>query len=324
MSADLDTTNGIVSFASAREDAWHSLGTVVDHAMTADEALKLAHLDYTVTKAPLYAMTDEGSVPVDGMFATVRNNPIVPGRIDTLGVVGKSYTVVQNSAHAAFLDALVDESGAHFETAGALNGGRTVFITMKLPGYMSIGGVDKVDTYLAAVNSHDGSSSFCTMATPVRIVCANTLAMAYDSHSHIIRTRHTRNVTDVVAKARETLELTFTYLDAFMAEAEQLLNTTMTQVQFETIIAKEFGAPKGSPAATVTRCENKIDEMAALFADAQTQSNIRDTAWAGFNALTEWADHFSPTRGDDKDAARAMNAVFYPDFKQRALALMKG
>ena len=34
------------------------------------------------------------------------------------------------------LDTITDESGAHFETAGALFGGRQVFVTMKLPKTM--------------------------------------------------------------------------------------------------------------------------------------------------------------------------------------------
>lgn len=324
MAHNLDITNGIASFASARENAWHRLGNVLPDAMTAEQALDAANLsNWDVRKLPLFTADEQGvQIEVPDRYAVVRNNPVVPGRVDALGVVGDYYHPIQNEDHAAFLNALVDESGAHFETAGALEGGRKVFISMKLPGYMEIGGCDPVDTYLAAVNSHDGSLSFTTMATPVRIVCANTLGMAYQNHSHIVRLRHTSGAKNAVQRARETLELTFSYLDAFQAEAEQLINTTMTQSRFEQIISENFGAKDGASAGIVTKAERKLDEMASLFADAQTQAGIRDTAWAGFNALTEWADHFAPVRGGDEDAARATNAVFYPEFKQRALALM--
>jgi hypothetical protein len=56
------------------------------------------------------------------MFATVRDNPIVAGQIDYLGVVGTKYEPVQNESSCAVLDAITDESGAHFETAGACAG----------------------------------------------------------------------------------------------------------------------------------------------------------------------------------------------------------
>jgi hypothetical protein len=46
-----------------------------------------------------------------------------------LGVVGRGYTPIQNEEHAD----LLDESGAHFETAGSIKGGRHVLLTMKLP-----------------------------------------------------------------------------------------------------------------------------------------------------------------------------------------------
>ena len=44
MAHELDSTNGQVSFANSRTDAWHRLGQSVGHAMTAREALDAAHL----------------------------------------------------------------------------------------------------------------------------------------------------------------------------------------------------------------------------------------------------------------------------------------
>ncbi|WP_245692728.1 DUF932 domain-containing protein [Streptomyces katrae] len=38
--------------------------------------------------------------------------------------------------------------------------GRPVFLTVKLPQTMTTGRSDKVDLYIAAFNSHDGSSTF--------------------------------------------------------------------------------------------------------------------------------------------------------------------
>lgn len=44
--------------------------------------------------------------------------------------------------HAEFLNRLADESGAVFDTAGSLRGGRAVFVTMRLPETMRVGGAD--------------------------------------------------------------------------------------------------------------------------------------------------------------------------------------
>jgi hypothetical protein len=170
MAHELDSTNGVVSFANSRSDAWHRLGESVGHAMTAQEALQSAHLaGWNVRKMPLQVpqeplITENGGTTPDPLavpehYATVRTNPIT-GAIDVLGVVGSKYVPVQNDASCALLNALTDQSGAVFETAGALRGGREVFVTLKLPQSITFdgkdGSKDRTDFYLAALNSHDG------------------------------------------------------------------------------------------------------------------------------------------------------------------------
>lgn len=322
---NLDITDGEASFVSAREDAWHQLGTVLPDTFTAEEAMVAGNLGgWDVRKVPVFAQVGDAQLPMPGRNAVVRNNPVVPGRVDVIGDVGDSYQIVQNEEHAGFLNTLVDESGAHFETAGALDGGRQVFITMKLPSHILIGGSDKVDTYIAALNTHDGSASFTIMVTPIRVVCQNTLNMAFGSTTNIFRVRHTSGAARILAnEARAALDLTFNYLDEFQAEADRLIEATLTEDAFEAILVAEYGAPEDAAKATVSRSERKIEEILSLFADANTQAGIRNTAWAGLNAMTEWADHFSPTRGDERDEARARKAVLAPQFKNKALVTMR-
>ena len=323
---DIDTTNGQSSFVSAREDAWHSLGVTLPDAFTAEQAMEHGLLGgWNVRKFPAFATDPETglSIPMPGRIAVVRNNPVVPGQIDFLCDVGDGYHIIQNEEHAGLLNALVDESGAHFETAGALDGGRRVFVTMKLPGHLKVGGVGPVDQYIAAIHSHHVSLNFAMMVTPVRIVCQNTLTLAFGPSSNVFRVRHTSGAQkQMIAQAREALEFTFNYLDGFQAEAEALINTTLTQSTFEQMIEREFGAKEDASPATITRSERKVEKMAELFADANTQEGIRNTAWAGLNALTEWYDHFSPTRGEDRDTSRSVKALMDPSFKNQARQLM--
>lgn len=324
MSHELDITDGIASFATAKIDAWHVLGQTLEDTFTAEEAMEHAHLGgWDVRKIPVFAK-EPGSdaIEIPNRKAVARTNPINKAT-EVFTTVSDAYTIIQNEEHAEFLNTLVDESGAHFETAGALYGGRQVFITMKLPGHMLIGGKDQVDTYIAAINSHDGSKSFTLMATPVRIVCANTLQMAFGDHSHIYRVRHTSGATQHVQEARQALDLTFDYLEDFQIAADQLINTTLTDVRFEEILRAEFAIKdEDARPSTIARAEGKIEDILSLFAEANTHEGVRNTAWAGLNAMTEWWDHFSPVRGDDKLATRSLNAVFDVTFKNRALDLM--
>ena len=44
--------------------------------------------------------------------------------------------------------------------------------------------------------------------------------------------RHTRNAKAAVQAARDTLGLTFAYVEAFEAEAERMINTSVTDAAF--------------------------------------------------------------------------------------------
>lgn len=305
-----ELAEGVHTFLSVREDAWHRLGTTVEDDVTALEAMKIAHLtDWNVRKLPLFTTSDiDGStLDIASKFATVFTNPIT-GKVQQLGVVGNHYTPIQNEAHADLLDALVDESGAKIETLGNLRGGRETFITMKMPETMQVGGVDAVETYLVALNSHDGTSAFRFMVTPIRVVCANTLAAALGAAQSTFSIRHTVNGTNRIAEAREALGLTFKYVEAFELEAQRMIEQTMTDNAFDAIVRDLF------PEQSTTRAENvnsaHRDSLTALWNESATLANVKGTNWAAYNVVTEYADHFIGVRGKaDQQTARATRSV---------------
>ncbi len=311
MAHELETwSDGTASFVSAREHAWHRLGTVLPAEFDAAQAMQFARLGgwnvrtMALQTAPVLSGDGVfGALPVPDQFATVRTNP-VSGGVDVLGVVGRGYTVIQNEEHADLLNRLVDESGgAYFETAGSLRGGRSVFLSMKLPRTMNVGGVDRVDLYLIALNSHDGTSAFRLLVSPVRVVCANTQALALRRAQSSFSIRHTSGAKGNIAQAREALGLTFKYAETFEREAEAMIQASLTDAQFAQIIGKLWTTESGSKrSATITA--NRADVLTGLFADAPTNASIRGTRWAGYQAITEYLDHFAPVAGGT-DTARA-------------------
>lgn len=334
MAHNLDINNGMASFVSAREDAWHSLGTVLEDSFTAEDAMLHGHLGgWNVRKQELLTADEDGTIlTVPKQYAVVRDNPIITGTQDVLGVVGEQYSVMQNEALAELLNNIVDESGAHFETAGAIHGGRKVFLTMKMPEHISVGGVDPVNNYLAVLTSHDGSLSTTMLITPVRIVCQNTMNLAFREASNSFKVRHTSGgPKQLLRQARNIIEFNSGYMDTFALEAERLLDTEMTQTQFNQMIEEAFGAPEDAPQTTITRTDNKLDQMAELFNDSKTHAEVRGTAWAGLNALTEWADHYSMVRPASSrsgaeasmEEVRAVKSVLDPTFKNRALRMVR-
>jgi len=307
MVANIKEQDGVQFAAYARTAAWHRLGQVkADGQMTVDEALDLANLSgWDVQKEPIY--TKDGLI-VPGRNATVAN---ILGQRVVLGDVGDRYTVFQNEEHATFLHTLVDEAGAHVETAGALGRGERVFVSLRLPESVTIGGQsgDKVDTYIGALNAHDASQPFTVVTTPIRWECQNMINYSLSRATNKHTVRHSgAGLKGAVEEARRVLGLIYKYNEAFEQEAEKLVQVMLTSDAFEEMISKEYGYD-GDNLAAAERADERIGQMMTLFDTAGTNGNIRGTAWAGFNAIVEYFDWFSATTAEDEDTKRAEKSL---------------
>lgn len=307
-----EIAEGVHSFVSAREDAWHKLGVTLEDTFDAETALRTAHLaNWNVRKAPLFAQDENGiQFELPNRWATVYTNPVTSAT-EYLGVVGSHYEPIQNEAHADLLNTIVDESGAHFETAGSLRDGKQTFISMKMPETMNIGGKDPVDLYLVALNSHDGTSPFRFLVTPVRVVCANTQAAALQEAKASFSIRHTRGAVGHIQEARDALGLTFKYVEAFEAHAELMMQSSLTDSAFETIIAGLFAPDDSTSTRQRNTAVNHIENVVALWRDSATVKEIKNTRWGAYQAVTEYTDHFMSVRntGMAADVARASRAI---------------
>lgn len=327
MSHGLEQFGDLTSFVSARELPWHRLGTVVDHAMTAEEALKLAHLaGWNVRKEPLFTRVGTQDLEVENKFAIVRDNPFVRGQVDVFDVVGGVYSVIQNEDTTALADAITDESGAHYETAGSLRGGREVFVSMKLPDTMNIGGKDPVDTYLTIVNTHDGTKALRVIVTNVRVVCWNTLNAALRNNDGIFSLRHTAGNGGAAARARETLALGFKYVQDFEAEAEKMIQQEMNNREFDRLVASLWPIKDDDSELVSSRLYEHREKTRQLFESSPTSTEIKGTNWAAYQAVTEYLDHFSPVPGQHGSGAQDARAEKILSgkmnkFKERAFQL---
>lgn len=308
MTANIKQTEGQAFAAYAREGAWHMLGQVMpDDQMTPEQALELAHLaGWNVTKEPL--LTESG-LAVPGRFGTVMTDPISKER-RVLGDVGSRYVPFQNEEHVDFLNVLLDEAGAHIETAGALGQGEKVFVSIRMPDTVKIAGSDSIDIFIGALNAHDASMPFTVVSTPIRWECQNMINYSLRQAKNRFTVRHSgEGIRGQAAEARRILGLIYKYNEAFEQEAQRMIDTVMVEKQFEELVQENFGPQEDSSMAAQTRADERVGQMITLFSEASTNADIRDTAWAGFNAITEYQDWFSETRSDDPEKTRATKSL---------------
>lgn len=211
MSHEITTSDGMFTTRTA---AWHGLGTVFTDYPNRVEAQEIAH-PWEPVQEPLYrkavSVDDDGEVyesyeEAPGFVANVRSD-----NANLLGVVSESYNLVTNSELWDIGEA-IEGSGADvmFETGGSLQGGKKVWLLLRLQEPLKISGDPRGETipYFALQNSHDGSGAFRGQAVTTRIVCANTARVA-DLNAKARGTeftfKHTRNVGERIEEAKAAL-----------------------------------------------------------------------------------------------------------------------
>ncbi|MCL2647177.1 MAG: DUF945 domain-containing protein, partial [Phycisphaerales bacterium] len=117
MPHEIDTSTGQAAIFVTGTPAWHHLGKTIEHAATSAEAINLAGLNWHVGQWPINATdpTSWHSVSDPDHVANVRDDTR-----SILGIVSKDYRVFQNADAFDFMDSLVGDKLAMFETAGAL------------------------------------------------------------------------------------------------------------------------------------------------------------------------------------------------------------
>lgn len=296
---------------SAREIPWHKIGNVTEGALTSSEAIVKAGLDWTVSLRPL--ITTEGSdgligrgIVVDDFFSTVRDSDN-----KVLGVVGNRYTPIQNLECFDFLDTVLDDSEAKYETAGSLYGGKIVWMLINL-GKDIVVGNDKTIPYLLLTNSHDGSTAIKGMTTPIRVVCANTLSLALKNNSTSFGFRHTNNVHSKIDQARKLLELNYKYVDSFQEEMERLIEQQVTKDSFYEILdsmvpTAELNEDKTNASQVQSREQARF-KITQRFLNPEFSEHDK-SAWALLNAYSEYEQWHAPVRKYKREEVIAMRTI---------------
>lgn len=351
--ASLDNSTGRVAIMSAgRVLPWHGLGVVVDKATTSADAIRLASLDWRVSKIPMSYEWNGVKRESGDTFAIVRADT---GK--QLATVGSRYAPIQNADAFGFMDELLGEHGARYETAGALFGGEKVFMLAHFPQQaFSVAGMDAIEPYVAICNPHDGTGCANLFPTSVRIVCHNTYRTACAKGANrALRIRHSGNIKGKIREARRALgmavesfgefrqaaeAMTQTRLEAmpyFNSVLDSVLDVTQEKMRqgFSLADAIANGATRENADAERKKfqnaCDNRKDILNDIISRYESRTNgingIRGTAWSAFNAITEHADHVKPGRRtgtlDDQRSRRFENVLSgaADELKQVAFAM---
>jgi phage/plasmid-like protein (TIGR03299 family) len=308
MSHELDFSKGKAAIAYTGDTPWHSYGTRFKKGFTSAEALEAAGLDYDVELQEL----STPNVTCESHKAVVRTDTQ-----DVLGVVGNNYEPLQNKDAFRFFDALVKGKEALYETAGALKGGRQIWLLAKIEGQIDILKNDPINKYFLLTNRHDGLGSVTGRVTPIRVVCNNTLTAAMGKRvSEEVRIVHRGNVADRLEFAGLLLAKVGAFYDELAEVYRKFAKVQMKDKQMRTYIAealRPYGGVKTEQEALEVaklqeeegmsvRLQTEVSNVMTLVENGRGTDikGVRGTLWGTYNAITEYVDHHkTPRTGDE-------------------------
>lgn len=291
-------------------EAWHKLGTVVETEQTAENAVKLAQLDYNVVKSDLFTQDKR----VDSHVAIIREDTQ-----EILGITTPKYKIVQNVNAFSFFDTVVGEGQAIYHSAGALGKGERIWILAKLPSNIVVGKDDTLEKYLCLTTSHDGKSSLKMYFTPIRVVCQNTLNMSMSDSKNGISIRHSGDIKRKVDEAREILNISIDYYKQY----EQIVNQFEEKPLMVSEVEKYFEKVLAFPEDEVsTRKENQKNTLLHLFEYGKGQQlGNKHSLWKAYNSVTEYVDHHSSVKNLSSNPSNKLSNIWFGNgakIKQKA------
>ena len=289
----------IESIAYANAVPWHGLGTPVDPDLTPDEFLVAAGLDWTVEMRDLYADTGgDDMVPVPSRKALVRSSDNA-----VLTIASPGWYPLQNRDVLGFMSSYVAAGAATLETAGSLRGGRVVWGLARLGHHFEVRPGDRTEGYLLFTSPHEVGRAISIRTTTVRVVCANTLAIAERDESEIHYKQNHLSAFDAdaakdrIGEAHEQLaraEATAKTLDRLKLGIDDAVRKAILPV-FNPEAAEAY---KAGDRSTLPPSIRKILDSVETGPGA-----IPGTGYGVLNGVTHYLDHVSGVDADQRLAS---------------------
>src|ERR1035437_3703937 len=218
---------------SGRSLSFLGIGHTIEHEhLTSEQAIVEAGLDWSVKLEPAWRKKKNGTVTKveDRYFIVRQDNDTV------LGSVGKAYRPLQNKDAFTFADLLVENGKAEFIAAGALKGGKQIFLVAKLGKTWTVLDGDKHEMYVVFRSGHDGGRAVQELITPVRLACLNMMSIATARAHARVSVVHSTKMEVRLQEANVTLGRVADYVKEYGELADRLGGIRLTDKRLRVVL----------------------------------------------------------------------------------------
>lgn len=282
---------------------WHNLGTALHESDLYDwqRTCVKAGLDWDVELTPL--VTADTSAKVTHRAVRRKSDDRI------LGVVGPKYCPLQNRDAFRWFQPFLDAKEAALHTAGSLQEGSRVWVLAKLSrDPLVIAPGDEVEKFILLSHGHDGSLAVRVGFTPIRVVCANTLALSHRADaSKLIRVKHSASLHENLANIREVMNVANNEFEATAEQYRLLVRKSINKNdlrKYVRLVLKVDGKKLS------TRMKNTIEDIICLCESGRGNdlASVRGTLWTAYNGVNDWLTH---KRGNSQ--ANRLNSLWFGD-----------
>ena len=282
----------VETMAYANAVPWHGLGARVDNDVTVEEMLEAAGLNWSMERKPLMADLGDGeTLPIPNKSAWIRDKDR-----KVMAVSSNEWRPLQPADAIGFMRNYVQAGQASLETAGSLRDGNIVWGLARLKHDFEVRPGDRVNGYLLITSPNAVGAAITIRTTTVRVVCANTMAMAERGGTVQYKQNHLKEfdveaAKEAIGSAHEQLavaERNAKKLDALKLSISDAITKVLVPVFHPGIeddeeIMSGIEQPGNMP--------KKLKAILESVESAPGNAEIAGTGWAVMNGVTHWADH---------------------------------
>lgn len=305
--------DGKAEMAFVGETPWHGLGQTVTKGASLGVWAKEAGMDWDAKEAVPFFQAGGDDFKAAGDHKVIYRSDTK----DVLSIMSSDYQIHQPRELLEFFREMIEDGGWHIHTAGTLKGGRKLWVMATADDKSAfVGGkTDPIVNNLLVATSMDGSMKTTACLTPIRVVCANTVALALNRYNKMVRVSHRSTLDSRVI--RQALGIAQDQFRAFMLQAAEMADTPIKLDEARDILTTIF-----KPAAQVKKGEEKKADLSWLLPNlADLGKNLEEdepqdsrsvgrvlelfsgdamgaslktskgTRWGLFNAITQHVDH---------------------------------
>jgi hypothetical protein len=277
------------------------------------EILTTHGLDFKIDKNPLTSVYNGGVIetPYFGLFNSKTG--------ECIHAVKKSYTPSQNDKIVEAVLRGMEGFGDKLTVnkAGALNGGRQVYIQLGIEGN-SIVNNDVIKQNVTIIDSNDGTSSLSVGISDTVMHCQNQFYKFYAEGNQ--RFRHSSGINEKIDTIPQLIEVALNECIKQVKIYKRFESTTLTKGLADKLVKEILGCDKlfTSIEERTKLSTRSINLMDTLYQDIETETNIvGENLWGLFNGITRFTTHSTTTKksNENKDKHLILGSGYVKNLK---------